>query len=325
MGNNIAEIMRLLKEADGNPVSGEELGEKLGISRAMVWKYISYLKSGGYEIESYPKKGYILKVIPDMLYPEEIKSNLSTTLIGNDILYFTDIESTNNFAKQVADEAEEGTVIVAETQKSGRGRLGRNWQSPRGGINLSVILKPNISLDNAARLTLMAGLAVANTIRSFGLDARIKWPNDVLINGKKVSGILTEVNAEMEQIEFIVVGIGINANVDINEFPPGIKEKATSLKKELGRDISRITFVQKLLYEFEQQYINFKTQKFSHILAEWINLSDTIGKEVAIMTPSKIIEGKAIGITDTGAISVLTKEGKRVNLIAGRCVYTRTK
>lgn len=325
MGNNIAEIMHILKEANGTPISGEELGKRLGISRAMVWKYISYLKEGGYEIESSPKKGYILKVIPDILYPEEIKNGLNTTLIGKDILYFTDIESTNNFAKLIAQEADEGTIVIAETQKKGRGRLGRNWQSPKGTINISIILKPNISLDNAARITLITGLAVTNVIRSYGLDARIKWPNDILINNKKICGILTEVNAEMEKIQFVIIGIGINANVDLNDFPAGIKEKATSLKDELNESINRVNFVQKLLYEFEQQYIKFKTQKFSNILREWITLSDTIGKEVAIMTPSKIVEGKVIGITNTGAISVKTKEGNKVNLIAGRCIYTRTK
>ena len=325
MSNNLAEIMRILKEADGKPVSGEELGERLGISRAMIWKYISSLKEGGYEIESSPKTGYVLKVVPDMLYPEEIKDGLNTTLIGTNIFYFAELESTNSFAREMAREAEEGTVVIAEAQKKGRGRLGRNWQSPKGGINLSVILKPNIPLDHAARLTLMTGLAAANTIRSLGLDARIKWPNDVLINDKKVCGILTEVDAEMEQIDYVIIGIGINANVNVEEFPPGIRENATSLQKELGIEVNRVEFVQRLLYELEQQYIKFKTQEFSAILSEWINLSDTIGKEVTIMTPSRMVEGKAVGITDTGAISVRTKDGKRVNLIAGRCVYTRTR
>jgi len=325
VSTNLAEIIRILKEADGKPVSGEELGERLGVSRAMVWKYISSLKEGGYEIESSPKTGYILKVVPDMLYPEEIKDGLNTTLIGNNIFYFAELESTNSFAKEMAKEAEEGTVVIAESQKKGRGRLGRNWQSPKGGVNLSVILKPNIPLDHAARLTLMTGLAAANTIRSLGLDARIKWPNDVLIKDKKVCGILTEVDAEMEQVDYIIIGIGINANVNVDDFPPGIRENATSLQKELGTEVNRVEFVQKLLYEIEQQYIKFKTQEFSAILSEWINLSDTIGKNVTIMTPSKMVEGKAIGITDTGAISVRTKDGKRVNLIAGRCVYTRTR
>lgn len=319
------EIIRLLKEAEGKAVSGEELGEKLGISRTMVWKYIKALEEEGYEIQSSPKIGYILKSVPDRLYPEEVKAGLETRVIGQEIKYFDEVESTNNVAKEIAHEAKEGTVVIAEVQKKGRGRLGREWISQPGGIWLSVILKPTVTIVHACHLTLVAGVAVTRAMRKLGVDARIKWPNDVLIKGKKVCGILTEVNAEMEQIDYVVIGIGINANVDLEDFKEDIRETSTTLMVEKGKPIDRAAFVKDLLFELEQEYIKFDTQPFSSILDEWISLSDTIGREVTVMTPTKMIEGKAVGISERGALIVETAECKREEVIAGRCLYTRAK
>ena len=325
MSNKKSEIIKILKESKGKAVSGEELGNQLGISRTMIWKYIKSLAKEGYEIESSPKIGYMLRSVPDRLYPDTIQMGLKTSLIGQKIHYFDELTSTNITAKELAHDADDGTIVVAEVQKGGRGRLGREWLSPRGGIWMSVILKPTISLAHASRLTLVVGVAISKAMRKLGVDARIKWPNDILIDGKKVCGILTEVNAEMEQIDYIVIGIGINANVDMNDFSDDVKDVATTLLSELGEPIDRISFIQDVLFELEQEYIRFSTQPFSHILDEWISLSDTIGRQVTVTTPSKIIEGKAVGMTEDGALMIENPNGSRQDVMAGLCIYTRAK
>ncbi|WP_406657939.1 biotin--[acetyl-CoA-carboxylase] ligase [Methanolobus sp. ZRKC2] len=322
MNGNKAEIIRILKSSEGKPVSGQEIGSKLGITRAMVWKYIKEIKKDGYEIQSSPKVGYALKSSPDMLYPEQIKAGLETSMLGKEILYYDEVESTNIIAKEIADKYPEGTIVIAETQDKGRGRMGSEWQSMPGGIWFSVILKPSVPLEYAAKITLLAGLAVTRAMQNLGVDARIKWPNDVLIRGKKVCGILTEVDAEVEKIEHIILGIGINANVKTNEFRDEIKENITSLEAELGKPIDRVSFIKDLFFELEQQYIKFKTQQFSSIVSEWISVSDTIGRKVTVTTPTRIIEGKAVGITDRGALLVQSKNNVREEIIAGRCRHS---
>jgi len=316
-----SEIIKILKDSDGKTVSGEELGNLVGISRTMVWKYIRSLVDEGYEIASSTKRGYVLKSVPDLLYPDEIRMGLRSGLIGQQIHYFDELISTNTTAKELANSADEGTIVVAEVQKEGRGRLGREWISPRGGIWMSVILKPTISLVHASRLTLVAGVAITKAMRKLGVDACIKWPNDILIGGKKVCGILTEVNAEIERVNYIVVGIGINANVNMNDFTGNVKNIATTLWSEIGKPIDRVSFIQDMLFEIEQEYIKFRTQPFTGILDEWISLSDTIGHQVTITTPHKIFEGKAVGITGDGALVVEDPGGRRENVMAGLCIY----
>ncbi|TGC11412.1 biotin--[acetyl-CoA-carboxylase] ligase [Methanolobus halotolerans] len=323
MNGNKTEILRILKSSGSKPVSGQEIGSKLGITRAMVWKYIKEIKKDGYEIQSSPKIGYTLKSSPDMLYPEQIKIGLETSLLGKEIVYYDEVESTNSIAKELAGKYPEGTIVIAETQKKGRGRMGSDWLSLPGGIWFSVILKPSIPLEYVAKMTLVAGLAVTKAMRDLGVDARIKWPNDVLINGKKVCGILTEVDAEVEQVEHVILGIGINANVRLNEFREDIKENSTSIEAELGEPIDRISFIKDLLFQLEQEYIKFKTQQFSNVVSEWISLSDTIGKKVTVTTPTKITEGKAVGITDRGALLILTDNNVKEEIIAGRCRYIK--
>lgn len=325
MSNKRLEIIRILKVSEGKAVSGEELGNRLGISRTMIWKYIKSLAKEGYGIESSPKIGYTLRSVPDLLYPDTICMGLQTSLIGQHIHYYDELRSTNITAKELAHEAEDGTIVVVETQKDGRGRLGREWISPRGGIWMSVILKPTISLAHASRLTLVAGVVISKAMRKLGVDARIKWPNDILIDGKKVCGILTEVNAEMELVDYIVVGIGINANVDMDDFSDDVRDIATTLSFELGESIDRVSFIQDVLFELEQEYIRFRTQPFSAILDEWLSLSDTIGRQVTVTTPSKMIEGKAVGMTDDGALIVEGSDGTHEDVMAGLCIYARTK
>ncbi len=325
MGDKRSRIIKALKDAQKTPVSGEELGLELGISRTMVWKYIKSLQADGYEIESSPKRGYVLMSVPQLLYPEEIKMGLTTTLLGKNIHYFDEVSSTNSLAKDIGASEEEGTLVIAEVQNGGRGRMGREWVSPQGGIWMSVLLKPGIPLRHASRLTLVAGLAVTNVMRDLGLDARIKWPNDVRINGKKVCGILTEAKAEVDRVDYVVLGIGINANMDLKDIPDPLRSGSTTLKAELGRHVRRVQFLQDLLFELEQQYIRFKTQQFSQILNDWLALSDTIGREVKVTTPSRIIEGKAVGVTSDGALVIRKADNTKEEVIAGRCIYARPK
>ncbi|WP_406661072.1 biotin--[acetyl-CoA-carboxylase] ligase [Methanolobus sp. ZRKC3] len=321
MADNKIEIIRLLKAAGNNTVSGQEIGEKLGISRAMVWKYIKAIKNEGYDIQSTPKVGYMLRSSPDVLIPDDIKNELNTNLLGKQIIYYNSVESTNNIAKGIADENPEGTVVLAETQEGGRGRMGKEWESLPGGIWFSVILKPHIPLEHASKITLVAGLAVTKVIRDLGVDARIKWPNDVFIHGKKVCGILTEVDAEVDRVDYVVLGIGINANINIHNFKEDISSTSTSLEEEVGKKIDRTTFIRDLLYELEQQYIKFTTQQFNTIVNEWVSFSDTIGKEVIITTPTRTIEGKAVGLTENGALLIQDKHNSREEIIAGSCRY----
>ena len=322
VNDNKKEIIYILRKSEGNPVSGQEIGEKLGITRAMVWKYVRALRKEGYDIRSSPKTGYILDSCPDKIDPEMLQGILKTSIIGNDIRYYSELESTNNTAREIAMSVPEGAVVIAETQKKGRGRMGTEWQSAPGGIWISLILHPSIPLENLSKITLVAGIAVTNALRGIGVDARIKWPNDVLVNGKKICGILTEVSAEIGKVDYVVLGIGINVNVKLSGLKDEVRRNSTSIANETGKPIDRTSFLASLLYELEQQYIRFKTRKFAEIVDEWINLSDTIGRNVKVMTPTMLIEGKAVGITEKGALVVLDKNNKKHEIIAGNCRYS---
>lgn len=316
-------ILEKLIASRGEPVSGERLASELSVSRSAIWKHIKALKEEGYAIESSTNLGYSLVSTPDLLTPGEIKAGLKTSVIGKDIHYFKETESTNTIAREIANTVGEGVVVIAESQTQGRGRLGRKWISPEGGIWLSIILKPKIQPLYAPRITLLAGVSVAKTIRSLGLQAMIKWPNDVLINEKKVCGILTEIEAEMDMIDYCVVGIGIDANVDTESFPEDFRESSTSLKKELGKDINRVEFVQKLLLEFDALYLKFQKEEFSSILEEWRNMSATIGEWVKITTQTRTIYGEAIGVDNEGALILETGEGQLEKIVAGNCEHLR--
>jgi BirA family biotin operon repressor/biotin-[acetyl-CoA-carboxylase] ligase len=274
-------------------------------------------------IKSSTKEGYTLLGSPDVLAPAEIKAGLKTSMIGKNIHYFKETESTNILACDMAGSVDEGTVVIAGSQTGGRGRMGCKWISPEGGIWLSVVLKPGMQPLHAPRITLLAGVAVANTIRSYELHAKIKWPNDVLINGKKVCGILTEIGAEMDSIQYVVVGVGIDANVDTETFPEDFRDSSTSLKNELGHDIDRVEFVQRLLSELESLYLKFQKEGFSSIIEEWRNMSATIGEWVKITTQTRAIYGEAVGVDSEGALILETGEGKLEKILAGHCEHLR--
>jgi BirA family biotin operon repressor/biotin-[acetyl-CoA-carboxylase] ligase len=303
-------ILKALRECS-DYISGETLSEQLGISRVSIWKHIHSLKKDGYIIEASPK-GYRLVSSPDLLLPYEFPD------LEQRIHYFPEIGSTMDAARELAKKgAEEGTIVIAEAQTRGRGRLSREWLSPEGGIYFTLILRPRISPAYAPRINLMASVAVAATIRKlFGLKAELKWPNDVLIADRKVCGILAEMDAEMDVVNFVNVGIGINANTSIPQF----EKTATSLKDALGREISRKEFLSALLVEINRrQALLMKADLFE----EWKKLSGTLNKDVRILSPGELIVGQAIDIDTTGALIIRERNGSLKKAMAGDCIHLR--
>ncbi|MGM0370165.1 MAG: biotin--[acetyl-CoA-carboxylase] ligase [Bacillota bacterium] len=297
-------VLELLYKNNSGYLSGEELSKQLDVSRTSIWKYINYFKEAGYKIESSSKLGYQLVKPADILLPEEIDLELDTKFMGDNIIQYDQLESTNHLAKEKADDgAREGAVIVAEEQTAGQGRIGREFCSPRGGIWLSCILRPDLKPVLATRATYVVSLAVAKTIDQLTeLAPSIKWPNDILIDDCKVSGILTEMGAELDQINYLVVGIGINANIKRVDLPTELHNKATTLYQELGYKIDRVEFVQTLLKTIEEVYL--KIRDFSSVLKEWKEYAYTLGQDVVVTSSRDQISGRAVDIADDGALLV---------------------
>jgi len=304
------QILKALRECS-DYLSGETLSNKLGTSRVSIWKQIRSLKKEGYIIEASPK-GYKLISYPDLLFPYEFPD------LEQRIHYFPEIGSTMDAARELAKKgAGEGTIVIAEVQTRGRGRLSREWLSPKGGIYFTLLLRPRISPAYAPRINLMASVAVAATIRKlFGLKAELKWPNDVLIEGRKVCGILAEMDAEMDVVNFVNVGIGINANTSVPQFA----KTATSLKDVLGREISRKEFLSVLFREIEQQQALLME---TDLIKEWKELSGTLNKYVRILSPGEVIVGRAIDIDTTGALIIRKRNGSLKKALAGDCIHLR--
>lgn len=312
-----SKILNILKSSD-TYVSGEEMSKKLGISRSAIWKHISQLKNEGYVIESITNNGYKLIETPDILTYDEISQYLHTQFVGRNILHFKKIESTNKYAKTIANESVDGTVVIAEEQTAGRGRLGRQWVSPQGkGIWMSILLKPDILPTDAHKLTLLTASSVFNALKEYKLNIKIKWPNDILINNKKVCGILTEMSAELNKINFLVIGIGINVNIEKSEFGDDLKDKATSLKIEIGNDINRKKLTAEILNNFESLYLQFlKNNDISKTLDIARNNSALINNYVEITTPQTNYVAKVIGIADDCTL-IIENNGKIERLISG--------
>lgn len=308
------EILRLLRSADGY-ISGQELCNRFGVSRTAVWKAINQLKEAGYEIEAQQNKGYRLMAAPDLMTEAEIKSLMHTDWVAKEVLYFDTIDSTNTKAQELAEKGyPSGTLVVADKQESGKGRRGRSWVSPSGtGIFMTLMIKPDINPNNASMLTLVAALAVAKAITSVtGEEALIKWPNDIVVNSKKVCGILTEMNAQFDYINHIVVGIGIN--VHNKSFPEEISQMASSLMIEAGgKRFHRAQIIADTMSYFEQYYDTFlKTQDLSALVREYDELLVNRNKSVRVLDPKEPFDGKAMGITPKGELIVDTWESRKL-------------
>lgn len=314
-------ILNSLKENLNNWISGEVLSNQLDVSRAAISKQINNLKKDGYTIESSTKKGYKLVKLSEFLLVNEIKENLKTNIFGqNNIFYYNNIDSTNNQAKLLASKGEpEGTIIVAEKQTTGKGRKGRSWISTSSdNIYISLILRPKLSPADSPIITLMTAVAIAEALLELSdLDIKIKWPNDILINKKKIAGILTEISTDMDYIDYIIVGLGLNVNSQISDFPDKLKEIATSLFVETKQSFSRSQVLKTFLYKFEKYYSLFKNKEFNKILSRWKELSNVMNKEVKVELFDKTIQGKVIDIDKKGALIVKDHENNIHDIFSG--------
>ncbi|WP_422443555.1 biotin--[acetyl-CoA-carboxylase] ligase [Thermoanaerobacterium sp. DL9XJH110] len=316
--SNPDKLLMLLLSKKGEYISGEEISERFGVTRTAIWKHINLLRQMGYKIESSTRLGYRLVRSPDLLLPEEVWARVKLSFLGRRIYYFTTVGSTNDEARKLALEgAVHGTLLLAEEQVGGKGRMGRAWVSPRGaGIWLSMILRPDLVPYEAPKLTMLTAVAVAETIKGgTGLDAAIKWPNDVMINGKKVCGILTEISAEMDAVNYVVIGIGINVNND--DFPGELKDRATSLKLEKKEAASRIEVLTGFLESFENYYFTAMNQGFKNIFEKWRSLCCNLARPVKIIRKNDSFDGIALDIDDEGALMVKRNDGEIVRVLSG--------
>jgi BirA family biotin operon repressor/biotin-[acetyl-CoA-carboxylase] ligase len=313
-------VLQALKTAAGF-TSGEALAARLGLSRMAVWKRIRRLKARGYVIEGSPRLGYRLLAAPDKLLPEEIIHGLRTRLFTGPVHYFESLPSTNDRAKELAAVgAPEGTLVVAEGQSAGRGRLGRHWESPPGvGLYVSLLLRPPLPPHELPQITLTTAVAVARALeRAADAAPEIKWPNDLLLAGKKVGGILTEMETEADQIRYLVVGLGLNVNN--RDFPPEIADIATSLALALGRAFPRAPLLRAWLEEFEGLYRRFLDREFPAILEEWKHYAVTLGTRVAVRQGPALIRGLAREVAPDGALLIETAPGEVVRVTSGEIV-----
>lgn len=310
-------ILKILQDCNGY-ISGEELSGIFGISRSAVWKYIKALRNEGYVIDSVTNKGYCLKSSTNVLNAVEFEKGLDTSILGREIIFLPTVDSTNEEIKRRAHNGgSHGLVAVAETQTIGKGRLGRAWSSPAStGLWFSILLRPDISPAHIAGITLAAGLAVCEAVRSFtGCNALIKWPNDIIIGKKKLCGILTEMTAEADRIDYAVLGIGVNVNN--KSFPPDIEEKATSLMIETGVEVSRVKLLQKILHELEIYLDEYLLNTQHSIAVQYRNLCATIGKTIKTVRNGISLTGTAEDITNAGELIVRLTDGSIITVSSG--------
>jgi BirA family biotin operon repressor/biotin-[acetyl-CoA-carboxylase] ligase len=310
-------LLTVFTEHQGEFVSGQKISDMLGCSRTAVWKHISELRKEGYELEAVQRKGYRIKEKPDKMSSNEIQLGLKTKILGTEIHYRESLSSTQKVAHQLANEGTpEGTIVVAEEQVNGRGRLDRSWYSPKHtGIWCSLILRPKISPQRSPQLTLLAAVGVVRGIeKATGIQANIKWPNDILINNKKVVGILTELQAEADRINAVIIGIGINVNQETEHFPESLRDVATSIAIEKGESCNRALILQEILYEIEQLYDEYLENGFSVIKTIWESHAVSIGKQITARTLNGTILGRALGITDDGVLIIEDDQGKKHNI-----------
>lgn len=308
-----AQLLELLHSAPGEYVSGSEISRRLNVSRTAVWKHIQALKDEGYVFESATRLGYRLVASPDFLTPQEIIPHLSTKVLGKRIHCFDEVDSTQNVAQKLIREgAPEGTLVLAERQTAGRGRLGRHWHSPKGkGIYMSLVVKPDIPLHMTPHLTLLSAVALCRAIRREvpEVEPQIKWPNDLLIGGRKICGILLESIAENESLRYIVTGIGISCNLLPEDYPPELLDKATSLLIESGKRVERAPLIAQFLRQLEELYALYRSQGFGPIRTLWEASAATLGQTVRSADALGPFEGVAVGLNEWGGLILRQADG----------------
>lgn len=314
-------ILDFLKRKQGY-ISGDQISHRLKISRQALWKHIQELRNLGYDIVAVPHLGYELISSPDRLYPCEISWHLNTKFIGKKIYYFDAVSSTMDIAIELGmKDLPEGTVVLAETQTKGRGRMARDWFSPKyKGIYMSLILRPKILPNFTPILTLLSAVSICEAIKEItNLDSQIKWPNDILINNKKLGGILTELNAEMDISRFVIIGVGLNVNND----KKALVEGATSLKEQEKENINRVSLTQEILRRIETNYLFFREEGSQSIIEKWRNYSITLGKRVRIVCQKERLVGEALDIDVDGGLLVRGDSGLIEKIMAGDVVHCR--
>lgn len=316
-----ARILSALRRSTNGGVSGAELSQRLGISRAAIWARIEELRSLGYDIAASPHQGYQLLSVPDVLHADDLLSLVDgTRTVGRDIRVFQETSSTNDIVEKLArDGVKEGVVVFAESQTRGRGRLGRQWLSPpRKGLWFSVLLRPDLRPQAATQLTVAAATALVRAIRDqTGLTPEIKWPNDILIKGRKVAGVLTELSAELDHIKHLTLGIGVDVNLTASEFPTELRKAATSLKIEAGRPVHRAELAAAILRELDTDYERIRAQRFDQISDEWEAHCATLGCRVTIHIGNRLLQGVAEALDDDGALLLRTQHGRLERIIGG--------
>jgi len=313
-------LLQLLKNNGDHYISGEQICRQLGVSRTAVWKHMEALRKMDYIIEARSNAGYRLVSVPDRLYSEEVEAGLETSLIGREIRYSAGVASTNENAKEWAREgAPDGAVYLAEEQGVGKGRLGRGWFSPRGrGLWFSVVVRPQINPADVPQITLVAAIAVATAINEqTGLIPGIKWPNDLLAGKGKLCGILTEMNADMERIQYIVIGIGLNVNISLDDIPQELQGVITSIAMETGKEINRVQLLQTILRQMDYWYQIWISSGFHVILEKWKQWNVTLGQRVQVSTLKEVVEGVAEDVDETGALVVRLNDGNCKRFLAG--------
>lgn len=319
------QILQVLRGAD-DFISGEQLCQQFDVSRTAIWKHIKDLQADGYEIEAVRNRGYKLVRVPDLVTSSEILQNLRTRRIGQHVISVQEVDSTNLLAAKLADRGEpDGTLVIAELQTGGKGRRGRSWFSPAGtGIWMSLILRPSLPMAQAPLITLIAAVAVSQALTEItGCMAGIKWPNDILFEGKKCCGILTEMSMESDEINYVILGIGVNVNQQAADFPEEIAARATSLGIVSGSQFRRSEVVQLILERFESVYDRFLAEgSFAPIRELWIKQSITIGKQVSAQTPRGVIQGTAVGLDDMGALMVRDGAGNLQKIYSADILFT---
>ena len=316
-----AQILAALRQEAEGSVSGAELSQRLGISRAAIWARIEALRSIGYGIEASPHQGYRLLHVPDLLHADDLLSRVTgNRIIGRDIWVFEETHSTNDVVEKLArDGVREGAVVFAESQTQGRGRLGRKWLSPRRkGLWFSVLLRPNLLPQAATQLTVAAAAALLRAIRQqTDLTPQIKWPNDILVNGRKVAGVLTELNAELDQIKYVILGIGVDVNLGPGDWPADLAKLATSLKIESGRTICRAELAAAILLELDRDYTRICQRQFARICEEWEKQCNTLGRNVSIRIGNRLLQGRAESLDEDGALLLRTEHGHLERIMGG--------
>lgn len=316
-------VLSLLEQAGERYISGEQLSKQLGISRTAIWKHIHKLKLQGYELEASRNRGYRLLSKPDKINISDLVQRLHGTKLVTGIKYFDTVESTQNIAHQLAqDDAPSGTLVIADQQTSGRGRMGRNWVSPAGkGVYMSMVLRPELPLQFAPQLTLLVAVALCIALREVTkLPIGIKWPNDLLIHGKKISGILLESAADDEKIRHVIMGIGISVNMTVDDYPVELQTVASSLRIEAAQPFERTAVIVAFLSHFEQFYRMYQQEGFAPIRMLWESLSVTLHKPRQFHTSNGIVSGEPISLLDSGALLFQLENGEQVPIFSASAV-----